>query len=36
MQGNSGTLARLIMGLLVHTKKKLKLLVIKVYQKEIF
>ena len=34
--GNSGTLGRLILGLLIHSKKKLKLLVIKVYQKEIF
>ena len=34
--GNSGTLARLILGLLIHSKKKLKLQEIKVYQREIF
>ena len=34
--GNSGTLGRLISGLLFIQKKKLNSLVIKVYQKEIF
>ena len=34
--GNSGTLSRLILGLLVHSKSRSKLLGIEVYQKEIF
>ena len=34
--GNSGTLGRLILGLLVHSKYKIKIKVIKVSQKEIF
>ena len=34
--GNSGTLARLILGLLVNSKKKLLWLEIRVFQKEIF
>ena len=34
--GNSGTLARLILGLLIHSKKKLLLQGTAVYQKEIF
>ena len=33
---NSGTLGRLIMGILVDTPHKIKLLEIKVYQKETF
>ena len=34
--GNSGTLGRLILGLLVHSKKSIKLKGDKSYQKEIF
>ena len=34
--GNSGTLGRLIMGLLTHSRGTIKLKVIKAYQKEIF
>lgn len=34
--GNSGTLARLILGLLVHSNKKVKITGDKVFQKEIF
>ena len=34
--GNSGTLARLILGLLVHSKKNIIIKGDKVFQKEIF
>ena len=34
--GNSGTLARLILGLLVRSKRTVKLIGDKAYQKEIF
>ena len=33
--GNSGTLSRLIIGMLIHAKEKIKLLVTKVFLKEI-